>query len=443
MKDFYLGQNHGTEAANNIICVDTETWTHNADHVQRLRLGNAVYMEYDARRNKWDETPFNFRTASEFHDWMETIFSRFKKTGKRVWLMSHNMAYDFPVLEMDKYLSGNGWETPKLWVPGNPFLYYTSRKTFEKKKLDLRIISTTNWYNWPLKKLAPIFSTDKIILSDPDFDKITDDELVPYCEQDTRIVVDIAKGHIKFIRDNDLGTMQSTIASQAFSAFRHRFMPRDVPLLVHHRQNLVKLELDSYKGGRTEALQLGNVEDVYILDVNSMYPSVMHHNWYPSVPKCKSPIEVNDEYIPDSFAEDFLIADCNISLKQPCIGVHRADDHKLVFPIGNIKTVLTSPEILYIQEHPDIGTVEMFNQIAAYEQSTKIFTAYVDFFYHMKQYSDNPVTTQEAKLFLNSLYGKFGQRRHEDIIEAGIDDIAIINSMRDNRDCWPRTSLLL
>ena len=436
MKDFYLGPNHFTETPTNIICLDTEAWTHNEDHIQRLRLVCATFMQYDDRRKSWDETKQHFDNVEDFQNWLEKIFKRFDKKGARVWIISHNMAYDFPILEMDNYLSNHGWKHPTLFVPSTPFLYYTSRGETKGKKLTLRIISTTNWYNWPLKKLAPIFSKEKIILSDPDFDKITDTELIQYCERDAEIVVDIVKGHMKFIEDNDLGTFQPTLAGQAFSAFRHQFM--DVPLLVHHTPKLVDMELSAYKGGRTEALQIGNASDVYILDVNSMYPSVMRSSeeklrWYPTKPKCNAPLFIGDNILPECFQEDFIIAECEIIMKEPCIGVHRKEDHKLVFPKGNIKTVLTSPELLYIENHPDVGSINNYLRIIPYEQSCKVFNRYVDFFYEMKKNSENPVTTQEAKLFLNSLYGKFGQRSHAPVEELGTDesDMSVMRAMDD------------
>ena len=270
-------------------------------------------------------------------------------------------------------------------------------------------------------------------LSNEDFEKISDDELMPYCKQDTQVVVEIVKGHIKFIRDNDLGTVQPTIAGQAFGAFRHRFMPREHPLLVHHRPKLIGLELDSYKGGRTEALQLGEIEDVYILDVNSMYPSVMHTNPYPIVPKCKSPIHINSEYLPPSFEDDFIISKCRIHLEEPCIGIHRESDGKLCFPTGNIITTLTAPEISYLDNNPEVGYVDRYLTVAPYEWCNNLFTSYVDFFYNLKKNALTPVEAQESKLFLNSLYGKFGQRTHPAIEELGTADEekTILQGMND------------
>jgi len=383
------------------------------------------------QRGKWSEIPFDFFTVKQFHDWLDMITAKEKRC--RIWMFSHNMAFDFPILELDNYFSRNGWESPSMFVPSTPFLYYTKKHLSLKDTIDERVVSTTNWYNWPLKKLAPIFGTSKMELSGTDFNKITDEELLPYCRQDTRVVCEIVKGHIKFVKDNDLGTVQATIAGQAFSAFRHRFM--DVPLLVHHKPNLIKLELDAYKGGRTEAFQLGRTEGVYILDVNSMYPSVMRSNPYPIIPKCSSPINVNSNYLPTKWEDMFTIARCKIKLNEPCIGIHRETDGKLIFPIGSIRTTLTGPEISFIENRPELGEIVQYEQVAIYEHSDKVFTRYVDFFYDLKKNGKDDVTIQEAKLFLNSLYGKFGQRQHDDIEEAGnrhiVEDASALAAMKD------------
>jgi hypothetical protein len=452
-RDHFLSPNHKSEAPSRIICVDTESWTKTKDHVQRLRFGNAIYMEYDKRQDHskwplerqakwernnpgkkvpdgWNEVSFDFTTVAEFHDWLDHVLRRFDRSRTRVWFTSHNMAYDFPILAMDVYLSMKDWEPPSLFVPAHPFLYYTKRKG-----VTLRCMSTTNWYNWPLEKLAPVFGMRKFDsgAKDGDFDSVPDNVLIPYCRQDTRCVVEIMKQHIAFILNNDLGTVQPTVASQALTAFRHRFMPRDVPLLVHHRPNLVKMELEAYKGGRTETFRVGKVDTVYILDINSMYPSVMHHYPYPVVPKVKSPIKLcGVSGIPESWADDFIIARCRVNLKEPCLGVRREDDGKLVFPVGNVKCTLTQPEFDYLEDNPDMGTVMAINELAAYEQSSKVFTAYVDWFYERKCHARDPVTREESKLYLNGLYGKLGQRMHEEITEAGEEDVGIIFPMLEN-----------
>jgi hypothetical protein len=88
---------------------------------------------------------------------------------------------------------------------------------------------------------------------------------------------------------------------------------------------------------------------------------------------------------------------------------------KLLFPIGTYKTTLHHPELLRALNNGDILHVY---QCAVY-QSDYIFSKYVDFFYSLKQkytIENNKTWRFITKLFLNSLYGKFGQIQPQRIV---------------------------
>jgi hypothetical protein len=142
---------------------------------------------------------------------------------------------------------------------------------------------------------------------------------------------------------------------------------------------------------------------------------------------------IDSSILPEEFDKDFLIAECEIHLEKPCIGIHRKKDHKLVFPVGNIITTLTSPEINYLENNIEDGFINKYIKIIPYEWASHIFTKYVNFFYNLKKNADNAVIREESKLFLNSLYGKFGQRVHDEIRELGttMDDMSAMNVMND------------
>jgi len=425
-QEHYLAPNHKCEFPTRIVAVDTEAWTKKYD-IQKLRLGHAMFLRW--RGSQWQEEHFPFATVGQFHDWMDGIIER-EGNKNRIWLMSHNMKYDFPMLCMDSYLDGR-FDAPDLFVM-EPFLYYAKHKA---KGTGLRVISTTNWYPFSLEKTAKNFGSFK--LTSPDFTtsdwEVSDEDMAIYCRQDTVALSAIIKGHINFIRSNDLGMVQPTSASQAFNAFRHRFMK--TPLLVHHRPLLVNMELESYHGGRVEAFQLGKVPDVYYLDVNSMYPAVMKGNQYPTVPRMKAPFKLFCKTdVPTSYEDDYIIARCWLDLKVPWLAVKR-DDGKLIFPIGHVKATLSDPEYRYILEHPEVGTISKLTDFIAYEKAS-IFDEYVDFFYSLKRNAQSDLERSMAKLFLNSLYGKFGQRYHAPIqtlsSDEGTKDWVLVKGMLED-----------
>ncbi|GAG89394.1 unnamed protein product, partial [marine sediment metagenome] len=71
-----------------------------------------------------------------------------------------------------------------------------------------------------------------------------------------------------------------------------------------------------------------------------------------------------------------------------------------------------TPELLYAFEHNHIVKIE---QAVIYEQAD-IFSTYVDRFYRLRQefkYANVPEYVELCKKFLNTLYGKFGQKADE------------------------------
>jgi hypothetical protein len=113
----------------------------------------------------------------------------------------------------------------------------------------------------------------------------------------------------------------------------------------------------------------------------------------------------------------FILAYCNIDLNQPLIAVKR---EKLLFPVGHVNQMILSPEIKYLLEHPEVGKIERINRLVGYKQS-KIFAEYVDWFYKIRCQTENESIKYMCKLFLNSLYGKFGQRQPAEL--KLVDDI--------------------
>jgi len=95
-----------------------------------------------------------------------------------------------------------------------------------------------------------------------------------------------------------------------------------------------------------------------------------------------------------------------VKIDEPVIGVKQ---DKLIFPVGTFDCVLTTEELKYLIKTNSILKVY---RVAIYE-GEYIFKDYVDYFYNLKRkYKEegNRVFYQITKLFLNSLYGKFGQR---------------------------------
>jgi len=123
-----------------------------------------------------------------------------------------------------------------------------------------------------------------------------------------------------------------------------------------------------------------------------------------------------------SFAQDILKTFCAVSeviihTDLPIYPIRTAG--KLIFPIGTFRTYLCTRGL---QTALKRGHVQSIKTMAVY-QKAPLFDSYVAFFYALKEkYSENKdeILTRMSKLFLNSLYGKFGQKK---LLTEMIEDV--------------------
>lgn len=409
----YLKRNRFSESPNNILIVDTEssiTTDESGTQFQTFRLGYAIHLL--RQNNAWSECGYKLETVNDFWE----LLDRFSYKKKKLYVFAHNMAYDYAILKIDSYISSSCFEI-KMRVIDSVFMISVkgTKETPDYPMGSIVFLSSTNYYKQSLKELGIIFGLSK--MDSPDFLNCSDKELLPYCIRDVQVLCTIIKQHIAFITSNDLGSFKPTIAGQAMVAFRHRFMHHD--LLVHNYPDILEMEKESYRGGRCEVFKMGKFENITCLDINSMYPFVMKTKEYPTKLISSKILEnVTISEIERAFQNGvFLLAECSLNLKKPVIACKR---NKLLFPVGKIKQTITSPEIEYILNNPDCGEIVSFEKVVCYYKAN-IFSDYVDFFYNLRQTSENLAIKQMCKILLNGLYGKFGQ--HNSSIPELIEDV--------------------
>jgi hypothetical protein len=391
----YLAFNKGKESPSNILILDTEAniVKDKTGENQTFRLGYAIKLNRQHAREKWSETGYELNSIEDLHRILDCFVINNPK--KRLYVIAHNMAYDYAILKLDTYISTRHFEI-KMRVITPVFIVKTENVIF---------LSSTNFFSESLKELGTTFGLDK--MDSPNFENCTDEELKPYNKRDTEVLSNVIKYYIEFLKENDLGCFKLTIAAQALTAFRHRFMHTN--LLIHTYVEILEMERGSYRGGRNETFRFDKSDNIYELDVNSMYPYVMKENLFPTMPIHSLPIynpSIEDvkECISKGF---FVLADCDLNLKKAVVATKR---EKLLFPIGKFKQIILNPEIEYILDNPDSGQIVKVNRMVCYKQE-KIFQEYVDFFYNLRQNTTNETIQYMCKKFLNTLYGKFGQRK--------------------------------
>lgn len=359
-----------------------------------LKLGVALYWRRRPDRDKSQLKWQKFTKPSQFWDFVEAQVP----SKSRLVIIAHNLEFDMGIVQGFKQLQKRGYQPTKLIIDSRRQIW-----KFRNGDKTLLFLDNMNYFRSSLKVLGESIGEAKLSMPS---DSESLSHWWAYCEQDVRVMYKAWQFWLTFIIDNDLGNFGLTIASQAFNAYRHRFMSQ--PIYIHTSNKAVRLERSAYRGGRNECFQLGELpqQQYHLLDINSQYPYVMSTNDYPTNLKSTGK-QLSLEQLRAYLKTYSVIAEVVVDTPEPCFAVkHRG---KLLFPIGSFRATLTSSELRYGLFY---GYVKSVGNYSLYEKG-RIFEDYVKFFYGKRQgfqQDGNKVYGYLCKLLLNSLYGKFGQK---------------------------------
>ena len=358
----------------------------------------------------------NYATVFNMDDMTQQILN-FTRKGKN-FIFAHNSEFDCSYLN-HALISKSGYELKSINT--NPFFIKYVHLT---KRRELIFLDTMNFVRMSLKALGKMLNEEKLEI---DFKKCSMKELEIYCKQDVVITKKTIEWIYQFHEffDVDVGI---TFPSLAYKTFRKHFLKCD--LSISSNKSVRELERMAYMGGRVEVFDFNLYKEAFYNDINSLYPFVMRNNDFPT--------ELISYYSKDSvdelgqktilqkmFAElesdNGVIAKVCVNIPRQKIGMipKRLKD-KLIFPCGKFETTLCSPELKLVK--PFIKSV---NEMSIYKM-TNLFEEFVDYFYTKRleaKESGDSVQDLFYKLFMNSLYGKFGQRKFKDILMPEFDNI--------------------
>lgn len=392
----YIKRNNSKEYPRHCLFVDTETLEEIVSKTVKrhhLNFGWCCYRRR-GRNHQWGKEEWHhFKTIKQF--WK--IVDKLSTPKTCLTMFAHNWAFDAPVLDTFNYLFKHGWELKSAVIDSPPIII-----KYRKDDRSIKLIDTLNFYRMPLAKVGKHIGTPKLKFPAKNASKKVWDT---YCKQDVIVIMKAMLAWFDYIRAHQLGGFGPTLASQAMRGYRHRFMDHDI--LIDDDDLALSLARDAYHGGRTECFRIGNFKGpFYYLDVNSMYPFVMRNNDYPSQLVAVYE-DVSKKELREWLKEFCVVASVIIKTEQPVYSIIK--DERLIFPVGTFETTLTTRELLYAQKHKHIFKIK---QVVIYKKA-RIFKKYVDYFYRLKQAaskSGDVITATLTKLFLNCLYGKFGQR---------------------------------
>lgn len=413
-KCHYLRRNATSRRPEYIVFVDGESYIdpiHEHADVHTFRLGWACLCHYTPDQGLHVHGWHRITDPVTFWNTLAPIAYE----TQQLYVVSHNIDYDARVLHAFTVLPGIGW-TPDYIILADSCHFFT----FKCDTASISLLDNLNYWHTTLEEIGKDLGIPKMHV---DFETCTDDELSIYCKRDVEILVQLWQYWLDFLDKHDLGNWAITTSGQAWNAYRHRFMP--CKIAIHNRADAIRLERESYKGGRCECWKLGKFtgETFYKLDVNGLYAHVMRT--YPSPQKLvKIVVDVDPAYLRKLLDRYLCIADVYVETWEPVYPIQLNGYN--VFPIGTFRTCLTTPEL---QHALDNGHIRGIGEVAIY-QANHLFKGYIDYLTPLRQtYKDAHDLTRSnmCKLLRNALYGKFGQRGYSQEIlgDAPLDVVKV------------------
>ena len=406
-REHFLNPTTRTHRPSRVIFFDTETnqeKRRNGETVHTLRLGCGVFCRTRRDEVLHPQSQIDFRTTEDWWGWVEQMAEQRQKT----YLVSHNLGFDLPITHAFTELPARGWRLESWWVKGMTGIF-----RWRKDRAKIVGLDDTNFFQGKLEKWAALVGQEKVQV---DFENTTEEELWKRCRSDVDIMIRLWRLWFSFLDEADCGDFKPTVSSTAFGTWRHRFMPR--PLFIHADERALTLEREAYKGGWVECLWTGERDDgpFYYLDVNSMYGYVMARGLYP-LDLIASKSHIPMEQLDRELHRHAMIARVRLDVDEPFF------PHDLggvnCYPVGEFETTLTTPEIIEAHRR---GWIRSVGEAAIYVLQP-LFADYAQEFYRLRLaylQDGNQGFAALCKLFINGLYGKFGQRgiKQEDIGEC-------------------------
>lgn len=194
-----------------------------------------------------------------------------------------------------------------------------------------------------------------------------------------------------------VGHLPMTLPSLALRVFT-KFI--DEGILTPNNPKLKQLERDAYKGGLTLCIQTGTYDSITVYDVNSMYPSVMASEHYPTS---------YNGYWTRQFDPN-VTALWRAYFTQPRLPYppFLFDKERGAQYIGH--GTYTTNELLHLRS---IGGSFTITEGYVYRRTAPLFEHFVSTLYDRRKQATlegDDALAFTLKIMLNSLYGKFAQR---------------------------------
>jgi len=345
-----------------------------------------------------------------FYDREEMIefLLTFKFQGK--YIVATNLGFDLSVL----FFNTKYWNDLNILERGSNIIYAEYKFKNSDKKGKIKFIDTMNYVPFSVEKLGKIINIEK--QEKPSFlgEIPKTKEEKAYLEFYNSYDCKISCKFMYFLQDgffNAGGNLKITIASTSFDIWRRNFQPdmlvkEEFILNDHEVKNFI---FKGYYGGRTEVFKKGLFKDVFYYDINSLYPSVMRL----AFPLPQSIRKVDSCSV--SYIQNYMgVTECTVfcpKMNKPFLPFRNEKSKKLLFPCGRFTGTWNNCEL---QKAVTLGyKIEKIHKQVIYTKNFFPFKEFVEYFYQKRldYKKENSPMEFVCKIILNSLYGKFGQKR--------------------------------
>jgi uncharacterized protein YprB with RNaseH-like and TPR domain len=408
----------GFSKKNNVIVFDVETTggEENAiEHDFKLAVIHRIGKEED------------YITVYTKQDLTKSLLEMVKKSENvKNLVFAHQSQYDCAYLDFNQIKETYdlvGYSTSPFFISyrGNSLSPKTKKKRSNQK--NLLFLDSLNFLKTSLKELGKMFGLPKGKI---DFKKCSIKELEIYCKRDVEILEKVVEWIIEFHRIYNV-PMSLTFPMFTYRLYRKKYLP--VILKQTTNEIIMELERASYHGGRVEVFDFNKWFHAFVYDFNSLYPAVMSNNFYPisllkyySIPVSNTfSFDEKLDLIIEAHKNKFgVIAEVSLEIPKSKFGiVPFRFQNKLCFPNGEFTTTLCTPELETVIEN-----ITSINQFSIYNMED-IFSEYIYYCYEERKKAikaNDDIMNWFWKLLMNSLYGKFAQRKFSDIRRKEFDN---------------------
>jgi hypothetical protein len=371
------------------------------------------------------------------------VIDNYMQEYSNVRVFAHNIGFDSKQIKLfEKIKELEGKEINEDGKSNKITSGCVSKPFFIKIRYDeesiLSFDDSYSFFSQSLKKLGKDIGIEKLEETFENEKLLIDDKMIEYCITDSYIIKEAICRFKNLLSDKELGFLGTTLASTAMNIWRTSFLEYKIDNEYNNKileiEDIIKIERSCYFGGRNECYKIGNFNNIYYYDINSLYPYIMESFKFPVKFETIYDNQIekfNDNYIIRLLSNPnyYYIFECTINTKSNHIP-YRTD--RLMFIKGEYKGWIHLPEFKYFFLK---GEVKEVTRVLVYKQDY-IFKDYIKFFKKMKiENDDNPTYRKVSKILQNALYGKTAEYKRDskffDNDEPQIERVEIANEKGD------------